>query len=147
MTSMFATNINIVRPVYALTALLSHLNTESTQVAQQLMRIGINAYNTRTTRSVFTAPFNEESGECSFADSDIGLSFFLHLAKNRKLLREVFEENPKPIVDRNVITISKMEFHVAFTIDDQRAPKLLLIPRLDPKQLEHYQFVRVYAVC
>lgn len=144
--TILATPISIVRPVYALTTILSYLNTESSLIAQQLMRIGINAYNTRTTRSVFTAPFNEESEECSFADSDIALSYFQHLAENNGLRKEVFDEDSRTIVDRNVVIISRMEFHVAFMVDKDGAPKLLLIPRLEPEELERYQFVRVHMV-
>jgi hypothetical protein len=145
--TILATPVSIERPVYALTALHSFLSTQSSAVAESLMRAGIKPLNTRTTRSVFTAPFDKESEECSFADSDICLSYFLHLAQDDELRREVFDENPRTIVDRNVLVISNKEFHIAFRVEEQGGVELLLIPRLDPDQLEHFQFVRVHAAC
>jgi hypothetical protein len=125
------------------------LNKKSSLIAQQLMRAGISARNCNMTRSVYTASFDEETEFCSFADSDICLSYFAHLANDQELRQELIEENPKPIVDWNVLNILGKEVHLALRIEEQGV-ELFLLPRLIPQQVEQfhqYQFVRVNVAC
>ncbi len=145
LTNTIIETVRVQRPVYALTVLNQSVDTDSRTFVQSLMRAGIKIQNQNTTRHVFSAPFEFDDESSAFADTDICLSYFVHISSSRRLLVELFEKEKSVIVDRHVLPGTHADYHIGLGVKNDSL-SILRVPRLNPEDLSKYRFVKVSMV-
>ena len=137
--------VPVKSPVSALVELQSLVNIISQRVVFILMGASIKSLNCHTTRKVFCAPHDVDDETSAFADTDICVSYFLHVASNEHLLAELFEDEQTMILDYNVLVGIEFDYHIGLGFKNGSL-SITRIPRLNPEELSNYRYLKVSLI-